>query len=171
MGRLALRDDAAEAGIDARPPVVRIDGVEDDQARVIDDAVGIFEAGNVFRLQRRAERARAEIDRAGRGQQAASAEVIVDEEPEAKHPARAQTLVMRQNETLRPDDMRRRAEQHLALLQRLVHQPERIALEIAQPAVDQLGRSGRGGAAEIGLLAEEDGQATSSGIAARCRIR
>src|SRR3546814_18942996 len=47
---------------------------------------------------------------------------------------------VRQDETQRPDDMRRDAPQHLALLQRLAHQAEFIMLEVTQPAMDQLGR-------------------------------
>ena len=60
--------------------------------------------------------------------------------------------------------MRRHAQQHLALVQRLAHQPEGAVLEIAQAAVDQLG-GGRGGAGgEIVLLDQQHAQAAAGGI-------
>ena len=56
-------------------------------------------------------------------------------------------------------------QQHLALGQRLAHQAELVVLEIAQAAMDQLGR-GRGRAAgKIALLAQEHRQAAAGGIA------
>ena len=61
--------------------------------------------------------------------------------------------------------MRRHAQQHFALVQRLAHQPEGAVLEIAQAAVDQLG-GGRGGAGgEIVLLDEQHAQAAAGGVA------
>ncbi len=52
--------------------------------------------------------------------------------------------------------MRRLGQQHLALLQRLAHQPELVVFQIAQAAMDQLGRLGGGGAGEIVHFAEPD---------------
>ena len=60
---------------------------------------------------------------------------------------------MRQHEAQRPDDVRRELQQHLALAQRLAHQAELVVLEVAQAAVDQLGRGRGGGAGEVALLA------------------
>ncbi len=61
--------------------------------------------------------------------------------------------------------MRRHAQQHLALIQRLAHQPEGAVLEIAQAAMDQLG-GGRGGAGgEIVHLDQQHAQAAAGGVA------
>src|SRR3546814_8998476 len=56
------------------------------------------------------------------------------------------------------DLVRRGAQQHLALDQRLAHQAELVILEIAQTAMNELGGGGGGGAAEILLLAKMDRQ-------------
>jgi hypothetical protein len=61
--------------------------------------------------------------------------------------------------------MRRNAEQHLALGQRLAHQPECEVLEIAEPAMDELCRGGGGCAGKIPLLAEMNAQAPPGSIA------
>ena len=61
--------------------------------------------------------------------------------------------------------MRRHPQQHFALGQRLMHQPERVMLEIAQPAMDELGR-GRGRAGgEIVLLDQQHTNAAAGGVA------
>ena len=56
-------------------------------------------------------------------------------------------------------------EQHLALDQRLAHQPELVVFEIAQAAMDQLARARRGALRQIVLLAEDHGEAAARGIA------
>ncbi len=72
---------------------------------------------------------------------------------------------MRQHEQQRPDDVRRRCEQHLAFLERLAHQVEVEVLEVTQAAVHELG-AGRGRVrGEVVLLAEHDLQSASRGIA------
>ena len=61
--------------------------------------------------------------------------------------------------------MRRHAQQHFALGQRLAHQAESAVLEIAQAAMDQLG-GGRGRAgAKIVLLDKQYAQAAAGGVA------
>ena len=93
------------------------------------------------------------------------AQMIVEDEPEAQQPRRAQARVMRQHEAQRPDDVRRGAPQHLAFAERLAHEAELVMFEIAQPAVDQL-RGTRGRAArQIVLLAKVDAQAPPRGVA------
>ena len=67
-------------------------------------------------------------------------------------PARIERVV-RHHEAQRPHDVRRAPQQHLALGQRLAHQRELVVLEVAQPAVDQLGRRRRGVRRQIVLLA------------------
>ena len=47
---------------------------------------------------------------------------------------------MRQHEADRSNDMGRRCQQNLTFGERLTHQPEGEMFEVAQTAVDQLGR-------------------------------
>src|SRR5262249_5580818 len=78
---------------------------------------------------------------------------------------RPQRRLMRQHEGQWPNDMRRVAQQNLALNQRLADQTELVIFEIAQPAVDQL-RAGRGGGAgEIVLLDQQDAEPAPRGVA------
>ena len=70
--------------------------------------------------------------------------MVVEEEAEADEPGRPLLRRVRQHEAHRPDDVRRRAQQHLALDQRLAHQPELVIFEIAQAAMDQLAAARRG---------------------------
>ena len=63
---------------------------------------------------------------------------------------------MRQHETQGPGKMGRLGQQHLAFLQRLADQAEFVGFQVAQAAMDQLGRLGGGGAGEIVHFAEAD---------------
>ena len=108
---------------------------------------------------------RGEVDRLRARQAFARRQVVVKEEAEAHEPGRADALLVRQDETQRPDDVGRRFQQPLALEQRLAHQAELVIFEISQAAMDQLG-AGRGGVAgEVGLLAQNHGQAAADGVA------
>ena len=145
--------------VDFRAPVGRIPGIEHHQPRILHPAVGILIGMGKFRLQRLAGHIAVQVDAARRRQDLAPAEMVIKEKPEADEMARPQALVMRQHEAQRPDDVRRRLEQHLALDQRLAHQAEFIMLEIAQAAMDQLG-GGRGRAGgQVALFGEEHLQA------------
>jgi hypothetical protein len=73
--------------------------------------------------------------------------------------------IVRHHEAQRPHDVRRALEQHLAFGQRLAHQREFVVLEVAQPAVDQLGAARRGVRGEVVLLAQQHAQATACQIA------
>ena len=106
-----------------------------------------------------------EIDAAGRRQAGAAAQMVIDEQPQAQLPWRAHAGLDRQHETHRPDQMRRHPQHDLALGQRLAHQPEPAVLEIAQPAMDQLGGGGRRAGGEIVLLDQEDAQPPAGRIA------
>ena len=79
--------------------------------------------------------------------------------------ARTHPRLGRQHEAHRPDEVRRHAQHHLALDQRLAHQPQPAVLEIAQAAVDELGGSGRRAGGEIVLLDQQDAQTPAGGIA------
>ena len=115
-------------------------------------------------LERFARRVRRQIQHARAGQALPAAQVVVHEQSDTQHPGRPQALLVRQHEAHRPDDVRRNPPQHLALGQRLPHQPEIEVLEVAQPAVDQLGRARRGAGREIAHLAQKYGMASAGGV-------
>ena len=85
--------------------------------------------------------------------------------PSRSSQRRAQARRRRQHEAHRPDEVRRHAQQHLALDQRLAHQAEPAVLEIAQAAVDQLGGGRRGAGGEIVLLDQQHAQPAAGGVA------
>ena len=62
-------------------------------------------------------------------------------------------------------DVRCGAQEDLALDQRLAHQAEFVVFEIAQPAMDQLGRPARGVAGQIVLLGQQHRQPAPRGVA------
>ena len=105
------------------------------------------------------------VERARAGQPLAAAEMVVEEQAEADQPGRALLRAVRQHEAHRPDDVRGRGQQHLALDQRLAHQPELVVLEIAQAAMHQLAAARRGARGEVVLLAQQHRQAAAGGIA------
>ena len=164
-GLAALGADAARAGADHRAALGGIERIEHDQTRVVRPAIGIFEAASGRPLERRAERIIGEIEGAGRGQNLSPAEMVVDEQPQAQHPGRAHPRLGRQHEAHRPDEVRRHAQHHLALDQRLAHQPEPSLLEIAQAPVDELGGGRRRAGREIVLLDQQNAQAPAGGVA------
>jgi len=90
--------------------------------------------------------------------------MVVEEQTEAHEPGRPEPRAVRQDEAQRPDEMRRRTQQHLALDQRLADQAEGAVLEIAQAAVDQFGRGRGSRRGEIPLLDQEHGEAPAGGI-------
>ena len=65
--------------------------------------------------------------------------------------------------------MGRGLQQHLALAQGLGHEAEFVGLEIAKPAMDQLGAGGRGMGGKIVLLAQGHRQAAPGGVAGDAR--
>ena len=58
----------------------------------------------------------------------------------------------------------RLGQQHLALDERLAHQPELEVLEVAQAAVDELGAVRGGRAAEIAHLGEQHREPAAGGV-------
>ena len=155
----------AGAGADHRAARRGVAGVQHHEPGVVDPAVGVFEGLDEARLQRLARRVAAEVEGAGAGQDPPAAEVVVDRQAEAEQPGGPEAGVVRQHEAQRPGDVRRARKQHLALDQRLADQPELVVFEVAQAAVDELGRARRGGAGEIALLEEHDLQAAAGGVA------
>ena len=143
-----------------------IAGVQHHQARVFDPAVGIFIGALETRVQRRAFDAAAQIKGGGARQDRPSAKIVIKEQPEPDQPGRpppahpghedvqqpggrrlaleAHVAVIGQHKSHRPTDMRHCLQQDFTLDQRLMHQPHLEILEVAQPAMKQLGR-GAGG--------------------------
>ena len=72
---------------------------------------------------------------------------------------------MRQHDAQGPDDVRGAGQQHLALHQCLAHQPEFEMLEIAQSAMDELGRRRGGPTGEVVHFGKEDRIAAAGSIA------
>ena len=157
--------DDARAGPDRGAPVGRIAGVEDDEARIVNPAVGIFEAALENRLQGGSRRIACQVEHPRGGQALSPADIVVEEKPKAQEPLRAQADMVGQHEAQGPHDVRREAPDHLALEQGLAHEAELVVLEIAQSAVDQLGRLGRRAAREIVTLEEDDRGAAAGRIA------
>ncbi|MCY1398690.1 hypothetical protein D9M71_137260 [compost metagenome] len=157
----APRADAAGARVDMRAVLAGADGVEHHQPGVVHGAVGILEAAADFRLERTAG---AELQAARSRQLLALAQVVVEEQPGADHPRRAQVRLVRQDEAHRPDDVRRLVQQDFALGEGFAHQAQFAVFQIAQAAVDQLAAGGRGMAGEVVLFAKEHGKPAPGGI-------
>ncbi len=71
----------------------------------------------------------------------------------------------RQHEAHRPADVRHRAQQRLALDQRVADQPELVVLKIAQAAVEELGRGRRGRRRKIVHLRQHHRKPAARGVA------
>ena len=154
--RLAIGGEQRNPGQHLGLMLARVERVEHDQPRIVDPAVRIFEAGAEFRRQRHARGMAAQVDRPRRRQLPAAADMVIEEQPQPQQPLGPQAFDMGQDEAQRVDDVRRDLPQGLALGQRLAHQAELAVFEIAQAAVDQLGR-GRGCAAgKIVRLEQQD---------------
>ena len=158
--------DRARAGADLGAAIGGVARGQHHEARVVDEAVGIFEAfGVAVGDQRLADLVAGEIDRAGRRQQVPAADMVVEEQAEPQQPGRAQPGMVRQHETQRTDDVGRDLPEDFALDQRLAHQPELVIFEIAQAAMHELGRPGRRPAGQVIHFAQENRIAPARRIA------
>src|SRR6185437_10913137 len=143
----------------------RIDEIEDHQPRIIDPAIGIFEAATKLGPQWGTfDRAR-QIEAAARRQTLTAAEMIVKEQPGPNQPGGTLLRRMRQHEAHRPDNMGRRGEQNLPFDQRLPYQAKLAIFEITQAAMHKLARARRRAFGEIVFLAEQNLQAAAGCIA------
>jgi hypothetical protein len=106
-----------------------------------------------------------EVDRFGGREPFPPRQVVVEEETEPDHPARAQAGDMGQHQADGPDQVRRLRHEDLAFAQRLAHEPEIIGLEIAQTAMDQLGGARGGAFREVALLGQGDGETAPGSVA------
>ena len=159
-------------------PYFGITGVQHNKARIFDPTVGVFIGLLELAFDRLALNRPRQMQRACSRQDLPPAEVVVHEQAQPDQPSRAAPLhprhhrgqqlrgrrvtleahrrVIGQHEAHRPADMRHGAQQHLAFDQRLAHQPELEILEVAQPAVEQLGGGRRGCRGEIAHLGQAD---------------
>ena len=92
-------------------------------------------------------------------------QMIVKKEAQANEPGGTHALFVRQNEFERPDDVRRAGEKKLALFERLMHETKFVEFEIAQAAMNELGRGRRRAARKIVLLDKPNGESASGGVA------
>ncbi|MNV26284.1 hypothetical protein D3C71_1174020 [compost metagenome] len=157
---------AAGACADVGAALMRIERVEHHQPGIVDARIGIGEAGPVAGLQCSAARIAPQVD-ALRAREMGSgvAKVVVEPQPRAQHPRRAQVACMRQHEAGRGDQMRCKQAQCFALVERLAHQRELALLQVAQAAMDQLGAGAGGMRGQVILLAQADRQAASCCVA------
>ena len=157
---LAAGRNDGRAGEHLRPPFGGVERVEHHQARIVDPAVGIFEAARIAIEQRRPFRIAPQVQRARARQPPAPAQMVVEEQAEPHQPGRPVLRAVRQHEAQRPDDVGCGLQQHLALDQRLAHQPELVIFEIAQPPVHQLARARRRPFGQVPLLGQHNRQPT-----------
>src|SRR6185312_8365969 len=133
----------AGAGANLGAAVRGIARVERHEPRIVDKAVGIFEAFGVAAAnQRTADRIMDEIDRARGREQMAPPDMVVEKEAEPEQPGWAQAGMVRQHESERADDVGRDVPEDFPLDQRLAHQTKLVIFEIAQAAMHELGREG-----------------------------
>ena len=153
---------------DARAAPRRVARVGDHQPRVVGAAVGIDETVAIAVLQAVVIRAAIEPHR-GRMRQPCipmvAAQMVVEEQAGADHPARAQPGHVGHHEARRPDQVRRHAQQRFAFRQGLGHQAELVLFEIAQAAMDQLRGTRRGGAGQVAAFHQGHRETAARGVA------
>ena len=164
-GALAGERVHARLGEDGGALLAGVHGVEYHQAGVVHPAVRVRKAAAELGLERLAGRVAAQVDGGGTRQQLAPGQGVVQPQAGADQQRRALAFRMRHDEAQRPHDVRRGTEQYFALDQRLAHQVEFVVLEIAQAAVDQLGRGRRRVRRQVVLFAQDDRQPASGRIA------
>ena len=152
---IGCEGDARGAGADLRPPGVSIAGVQHHQPRILHPTIRVLEGPTIAALQGAPACVPAEVDARAGWQRAARTQVVVQKKAQPDHPPGAEPRVMREHEAHRPDDVRGVAQEHRALAQRLAHEPDVAVLQVAKPAVDQLGAGRRGVRGEIVLLAQQ----------------
>ncbi|MNZ91965.1 hypothetical protein D3C78_1109720 [compost metagenome] len=151
---------------DRRAAIRRIARVENHETGIIHPAVGIFESPGKSRLQRFARRVLAKIERTGRRQKFAAAEIVIQKQAEPDHPGRAYSALLNgQNETHGPDDMRSHGPEDFPLHQRFTYEAEFVMFEIPQTAMNELGGRRRRAGGKIALFRKRHGITPAHGIA------
>ena len=142
----------------------RIDGIQHHQSRVIHPHIGINEARLELRLQWFAGCVLPQFHRTRTGQALASCQVVVKEQTNANHPCRTQVRFVRHDKPQRPENVRRRRQQHFAFSKRLSYQAELVVLQVAQATMDELGAGRRRMRRQVVLFAQHHLQPTTGSI-------
>src|SRR6185437_9987220 len=166
---VAKRADERRANADVSTARAGIDRIADDEPCVVDPRIRVYEPFAKARLQPGAITCTVELRAERLRQRHPAAETIVEEESGADHPGGAQVRLVRQHEHQRLDDVRRGAQQHLALGKRFRDEAKLVMLEVAQAAVDQLGARRRRVRGEIVLFDEQHRQSAPGSVARDAR--
>ena len=157
---------AARAGADLGAALGGIDGIGDHQPRIVHHAIGIFERGAEWPLQRIADRMVRDIDRHRGRQIAVRGQPVVEQQAQPQQPWRA-LVGMRGDHEARsgaPDAARSAARCRARPSAARTRKKARRS-SIGKIAMDQA-RRGRGcGGAEVALLEQDNPQAASRGVA------
>ena len=94
-----------------------------------------------------------------------SPEIVVEKESGAQHPLGPQMRFMRQHKLQRLDQMWRNAKQDFTLSQSFADKAEFVMFEVAQTAVNELGRPLRSVRSEVVFFDEQHRQAAPNSIA------
>ena len=164
-----LRADQLRAHANVGAKGARRHFVGDHEPRIVDARVGIDEPLAEIMLQSGAPFRCLQVDGERTRERHATREVVVHEKADAQHPRRAQVRLVRQHELQGLHEVRRLMQDHLALRQRLVDQPEFEVLEVAQSTVDQLGAPLRGGGGNVVLLDDQHPEAAAGSVAGDSR--
>ena len=144
-----------------RSTLLRIPRIQHHQPRIIDPAVRIFKCARVGSLQRYPFWCYTQIQRRGRRQNFAPAQMIIEKKPQPDQKRRSAPLhpwhqpcqharrgrfgikshicMKRKNKPHRPADVRHCAQQGFTLCQSMAHQVDFEILQIAQTTMKQLG--------------------------------
>ncbi len=96
---------------------------------------------------------------------AATGEEVIKDEADPEFPGwHAGRIVEGQYEAQRPDQVRRIAQQPATFVQGFVDQVEVAVFQVAQAAVDELGRETAGAGGEVALVDQSDAQAAQHGV-------
>ena len=118
----------------------RIHGVENDEARVINPAIGVLKGAREFTFERGTRRRSREIYLMRCRQYFAPTQMVIEKEANPDQPSRPECCVVREHKTQWPDYVRRHRKENFALLQRFAHHSEFIVFEIAQSSVHEFCR-------------------------------
>lgn len=139
--------------------------IEQYQPRVIDLRIGVAEGLPQRRGEPGAERVALQVQCARGGKtRAAPAEMVIQPQARAQHPARSQVGFPWQYEAQRTDQMGGLAPHHFAFTQCLAHQSELALFKVAQAAVDQFAAGAGGVRGQVILLAQQHPQAAAGRI-------
>src|SRR5262249_34867304 len=91
--------------------------------------------------------------------------MIVKKQAKPQQPALAHAASIRKHKSRWRNDMRRQTPHHVALLERVPDKAELVVFEVAQAAVNELGRTGGCAAGQIALLKQHNRRPAASRIA------